>query len=487
MFEEYKKYSSYIMRKKTQYCTVELISYKGIPTAKKQFHSDVHKNIKKIYLNEKRIYINLNGRFRTPRLLGFDDEKFILYIEWIKGDRLSEFTVKRYFNPETLEDYKRIINNGESKKIFRQDQSKEILYYKNQIKSIVRQLHDSKFAHKDLSFRNFIITENRRVYIFDFNSSVFPTYNFKKDINNLKEKFNIDYNQAMSIINKRTYPACFLPDGHITLGDGQESSEQKFDYLGIKDLSGYSVLDLGAAEGEISRRAVFSGAYKVVAIEKYAKIIEYGKKINRLWNVSNIEYKNIDTEKALIEENRSDITFCFSILHHLQTQNDIVLRSILEEKFKGDYGILVESIRKILSITNKFLFLELPFERINNKRYINAKDLFKQKIEPEIKCRIIPLGIWHANWKKDCIMFVIEKPGIIEKERKKTFKDEPYLKALYSLIPIPVNPEYMQKINLYKALFLKLRFNFMKKIMGVVIMQLKKLIGNVSISIFIMI
>jgi len=101
--EELRKFSTYTMIKKSSHSKVLFGTFEGIPVAVKEYH----RNKSEQYKNERNILLELNGKFRTPRLLSYNDYEMILYIEWIAGERLKEYTIQNYLGYSETEYYKK--------------------------------------------------------------------------------------------------------------------------------------------------------------------------------------------------------------------------------------------------------------------------------------------------------------------------------------------------------------------------------------------
>ena len=100
---------------------------------------------KKMYINEKRIYLKLKEEDFLPKLRYFDDKNFILGLTHV-GDSLEVFK-----NEKSEEYYRQVDNINE------------------QIKNIVDVL-SNKYGlyHNDLRYRNICIDDSNKIRIIDF-------------------------------------------------------------------------------------------------------------------------------------------------------------------------------------------------------------------------------------------------------------------------------------------------------------------------------
>ncbi len=437
------------MLKQTQYSKVSLEVLDGIPVAAKKYHSN---SKLERYELERDILLELNGKFRTPRLLACDDGTRTLYIEWIAGDRLKEYVIRQYLGLDDIESNHRTETIIRAQELFKDDGSPEAMNIKTQMFSIVRLLHRYGIVHGDLSTRNFIITPDGFIFVIDFSNGRFAqsdTECFYEDINRLEEECRIHWSsferRYASYLRESYYQSCAYPNGFISSGDGQGSTYRKFRHLGIKDLGGFSFLDVGCAEGEICRYAYRAGAKPVLGIDISDNVLTKGGEINRLYGYHAVTLKKGDI-RNLAESTggqKYDVVTCFSVLHHLlpHKSNRDILAVVTDPDHANVRGILIALINEILSVTNQVLFLELPFEYLG----VSASTLetgcrFTECVAPDIKGSIRSLGIWHANAKKARFIFRIGKPGFSLEISDRILLSDPVLDAWHRNIPmVPFN------------------------------------------------
>ena len=84
-------FTTFTMLKKTRFSTTVIDTLHGIPAAVKQYHPDTETWR---YETERDILLELNGKWRTPRLLAGDDREKILSIEWLPGDRIFNGAIR---------------------------------------------------------------------------------------------------------------------------------------------------------------------------------------------------------------------------------------------------------------------------------------------------------------------------------------------------------------------------------------------------------
>jgi len=297
---------------------------------------------------------------------------------------------------------------------------------KTQIFSIVRLLHHYGVLHGDLSARNFIVIPGGDVYLIDFSFGQFVQFELKSakgfyaDIKCLKQNFGIAWSNFKRLnytyIRANYYQSCIYPNGFISLGDGQGSTSRKFMYLGIKSLKGNSFLDVGCAEGEVCRHAYRRGAKNVMGIDINDKALIRGRKINELYGYNPIRLKKGDV-RYLLEltgDRKYDVVTCFSLLHHLlpDKENLDMLEAVSNRNENKTRTLLIEYINGLLSVTQKILFLELPFLYLRmSDRTLETGIQFCENVAHDINGKIHSLGIWHANNKKAPFIFRIHKPG----------------------------------------------------------------------------
>jgi 2-polyprenyl-3-methyl-5-hydroxy-6-metoxy-1,4-benzoquinol methylase/predicted Ser/Thr protein kinase len=441
---QYKKYSSYTMLKKTTYSQVGLDYFKGIPVAIKKYHKHISP---KVFKNEKSVLLELNGKWRSPKLLDCDDKNKILIIEWIKGDRLKEYLVKKYLKQSSktaFSDSKKIKRSTE---LFKKDNGKETLHIKNQIYSILKLHYQYGVCHNDIDPRNFIITPDKKVFIIDFNKSKFikPKNDYQDlPIDDIKNKLGIDWQKAelnnCKYFKQKHYQSCSYPNGLITTGDGQGSTERKFEYLGIKNLSNLTFLDIGCAEGEVCRMAKHKKAKSVYGFDINESVIKRGRKINKLYNFKNITLKqdSFYNLKRVFNKKGFDVVTCFSVLHHLTSnaRTRDLIKLVADPKEKSDKKNLIKHINSILRVTNKLLFLELPFTYHGmTKPNLTTGEIFCENINNEINGTAKSLGIWHANAKKARFIFLITKEDYCPKTLNKVLSQNKILLAWHKNIP----------------------------------------------------
>lgn len=127
-------------------------------------------------------------------MLACDDETKTLYIEWIAGDRLKEYMIQRYLGLQDLDSYHRTETIKRAYELFKDDQSPETMNVKTQVFSIVRLLHRYGIMHGDLDPRNFTITPDGLVKVFDFSNGQFAqpgSRSFVTDLSCLEQKWDI--------------------------------------------------------------------------------------------------------------------------------------------------------------------------------------------------------------------------------------------------------------------------------------------------------
>lgn len=446
MLEELKSYSTFTTLAKTQYSEVELALFEGIPAAIKRFHSEKRKNITQTYQTERDVLLHLNGRFRTPRILRKDDNNLTLWIEWFKGDRLQEYLIRKYFAPSDPNDLLDGNLIEKSKEKFEKDNSEETLKLKAQIFSLYRLINLFGVVHGDISYRNIIVSpgDEPKIYIFDFSNAIFSEGGEITDSLALREQFGYDskhFKQWSQWFTEDFYQSSLLPNGIITRGDGQGSTEKKFEYLGINNLSGNSVLDIGCSEGEICRMVARSGAESIKGLDFDPTVLEVGEKINQMWGYDNIKLQkgNLRNLKNL-DNIDADIVFCFSVIHHLLSDKD-VLDVIQNPLRQTDFDYMVQVIQKLLEITNKILIFEIPFQYSQTSRIQNVGNLFVERVAPLINGKLYSLGVWKSTNLKDRCIFRIEKDSLTIEEKQKIISDDPIINSWQrskKIIPEPI-------------------------------------------------
>lgn len=436
--QEMRKFTSYTMIKVSGHSKVSLEMLDGLPVATKHY-SDEHLER---YERERDILLTLNGRFRSPRLLAYDDNTRTSYIEWITGDRLKEYTIQHYLNLNDTEAYHHPDTIKKALELFKEDQSPQALNIKTQIFSLARLLHQYGIVHGDLSSRNFIVTPDGQVSVIDFSLSRFvPTRTkyFYKDINRLEKDYGINWRifeqQNSSYLKQHYYQSCVYPNGFISPGDGQGSTYRKFRHLGIKSLDGFSFLDIGCAEGAICRYAYEKGANPVVGIDLSDSALSRGMEINHLYGYENVTLKKEDIRnlsKNAGDHKDYDIVTCFSVLHHLlpNKNNRDMLAVVTRAEQADDRTLLIDYINQILAVTNYALFLELPFKYLEaSDRTLETGHRFCESIAFDIQGNIKSLGIWHANSKKARFIFRIDKPELNPEIADRILLADPVLEA----------------------------------------------------------
>lgn len=445
LLEDIYRFSTYTMRKKTQYSVVSLEVLDGIPVAAKKYHT--HVNFER-YEIERDILIELNGKWRTPRLLACNDKTKTLYIEWIAGDRLKEYVIQRYLGLNDIESYSRAETITKAFKLFKTDQSSTAMKIKTQIFSIVRLLHRYGVVHGDLDHRNFVITPEGFAYILDFSNGEFPQPDsnlYKKDINTLENKFAIHWRffewHNASYLREKRHQCCTYPNGLISLGDGQGSTYRKFRHLGIKNLKGFSFLDIGCSEGEICRYACRKGAKEVFGLDVDNDALRRGREVNSLWGYHSISLKKGDVCNLVKSTGgkKYDVVVCLALLHHIvpDGRKRDILGLVTHQEEAKDRKLLIDIINEILSVTNLVLFLELPFNYVGaSTRSLETGRRFCEAVAPDIKGSIRSLGIWHANAYKARFVFRIDKPEFSLDTVERILLSDPVLDAWHRNIPV---------------------------------------------------
>jgi len=118
-----------------------------------------------------------------------------------------------------------------------------------------------------------------------------------------------------------------------------------------KDLSGKSVLDIGAWDGFFSFEAEKRGASKVLAIDKLYRMEKEGKSLDKGTKgfeiakeilASKVEYKIMDVMDLSPESvGKFDIVLCLGVIYHLKD--------------------LIRALEKIASVTNEMVIIESLF------------------------------------------------------------------------------------------------------------------------------
>jgi len=392
-------------------------------------------------------------------------------MEWIKGDRLKELIIRRYFDLNDIPSFhdKNIIEQSFS--LFCRDKSEKAMYLKRQIYSIVHLLHKYRIAHGDLSTRNIIITPDERIFLIDFSfssSGLESIWDARADRHVLSHDFGFDLRKMdreyTKRFNQEYYQMCVLPDGFLSPGDGQGSTERKFSFLGLNDLTGLSILDLGCAEGEICRSAIFKGASKAVGIDMDDRALNRGNKINHMYGLKSVSLQKNEVQEFLRQTKSSsyDITICFSLLHHLlpNKENQDLLEIVTAPALVGQKNILIKLINEVLSVTRYSLFLELPFQCLRESTHSWETGLrFAEAISREINGNIQVLGIWHLNKKKIRFIFRIDKQ---EKSPHNIFDDYYMLAAWRKAVPVippyDIRPHTINLFELSKRLQRKVKY-----------------------------
>jgi SAM-dependent methyltransferase/tRNA A-37 threonylcarbamoyl transferase component Bud32 len=439
---ELKNFSAYQMLKKTQFSEVSLSELNGIPVAIKKYNS---KKLFDRYDNEKKILLSLNGKFRTPQLLSYDDENLILYIEWIAGDRLKEYLIKKYLNKNDEQSFRDPEIVKKAQVMFKKDKSFDAIQIKNQIFSIVRLISGLGICHSDINVRNIIINPRGIVYLFDFSNGRFDNRS-TQDKKIINHKLGINYFlffiKNRSILKEKHYQSCNYPNGIISSGDGQGDTYRKFNYLGIKDLSELSFMDIACAEGEVCRNAFKKGSNEVLGIDISKDALRRGRHVNSLFNYSSINLEECDffNLNKLLNGKTFDVVTCFSLLHHLLPVPDPkkyrdLLKVVTYPELKESRFFLIKAINYILEITNYVFFLELPFEFDGfSKRDLNTGKLFLDNISNEINGEINYLGNWHSNNKKIRFIYRIDKKNFTNEMKDKILYNNPILSAWRNFI-----------------------------------------------------
>jgi len=438
-------FTTFTMLKKTRFSTTVIDTLHGIPAAVKQYHPDTETWR---YETERDILLELNGKWRTPRLLAGDDREKILSIEWLPGDRLKEYLIQRYLQRSDPDTYRDGPSIRKSLELFQNDRSPETMNIKTQIFSIIRLLHRYGVVHGDVDARNFIVSPEGLVYIIDFSNGSFSepgSERFKSDLEAMQQKFGIDYDQFCrehkNVLEEKYYQSSMCPNGLITTGDGQGCTSRKFRHLGIRSLEGLSFLDIGCAEGEICRHAAKRGARRCTGVDISAEAVGRGNKINRFYDSLPVQLQEADFRDFLLahESNSFDVITCFSVLHHLvpeMRENDL-LSMVTRPEHTAKRSMLVELINGILARTRLAFFLELPFNygELSGK-ILETGQRFCENISPELDGVITSLGIWHANYRKARFVFRLDRPGLDAEQAGRLMLSDPVLDAWRLHVPM---------------------------------------------------
>lgn len=136
-------------------------------------------------------------------------------------------------------------------------------------------------------------------------------------------------------------------NGSIKLLDGKPGQNTKYSLIkDAIDVSGKSVLDIGASNGLYSCLAALKGASSIVALDKNDGLIG-GCPVSQIDGLAKEHKLNINTVDGCISQYNkpANVVFAFAIMHHL---------------YYNIYGTgcMDAMIRKLASLTNEVLFIE---------------------------------------------------------------------------------------------------------------------------------
>lgn len=141
------------------------------------------------------------------------------------------------------------------------------------------------------------------------------------------------------------------------------------------DLSGLSVLDIGANTGYFSFNAIEMGAKKVVAYEGNEEHANFLKQISDLLPKNNFSVINSYFDPIKDSNNiKNDVIFCLNVLHHVGDDygdQELLISNALNE---------ISKQLQALSLNTKYMFFQLGFNWKGDK----SNPLFPNGLKDEL-------------------------------------------------------------------------------------------------------